>query len=101
MKKTNIWEPVYKISPKVARALMDIESAKTIVERTALPPAVEAELRRAAMVRSTHFSTRIAGNRLTLKEAQDVIEHKKTSFHGRERDTSEVRNYWNAMLKVE
>ena len=55
MKKSNIWEPVYKITPKVARALMDIEAAKTIVERTALPPAAEAELRRAARVRSTHF----------------------------------------------
>jgi len=101
MKRSTAWQPVYKISPKIARALMDIESAKTIVERTALPPAVEAELRRAARVRSTHFSTRIEGNRLTLKEAQEVIERKKTSFHGRERDTSEVRNYWNAMLKVE
>jgi len=101
MRKSNIWEPVYKISPKVARALMDIESAKTIVDRTALPPAVEAELRRAARVRSTHFSTQIEGNRLTLKEAQEVIEQKKTSFHGRERDTGEVRNYWNALLKVE
>jgi len=101
MKNRNIWNPVFKISPRIARALMDIESAKTIVERTALPPAVEAELRRAARVRSTHFSTRIEGNRLTLKEAQEVIERKKTSFHGRERDTSEVRNYWNAMLKVE
>ena len=80
---------------------MDIEAAKTIVDRTALPPAVEAELRRAARVRSTHFSTRIEGNRLTLKEAQEVIEHKKTSFHGRERDTGEVHNYWNALLKVE
>ena len=101
MKKTKIWKPVYKISHKIARALMDIESAKTIVERTALPPAVEAELRRVARVRSTHFSTRIEGNRLSLKEAQEVIEHKKSSFHGRERDTGEVRNYWNAMLKVE
>lgn len=101
MKKTKIWEPVYKISHKVARALMNIESAKTIVERTTLPPIVEAELRRAARVRSTHFSTRIEGNRLTLKEAQEVIEHEKTSFHGRERDTGEVRNYWNALLKVE
>ena len=47
MKKTNIWDPVYKISPKIARVLMNIAAAKTIVERTALPPAVEAELRRA------------------------------------------------------
>ncbi|MDO8804454.1 MAG: Fic family protein [Elusimicrobiota bacterium] len=101
MKKSNIWEPVYKISPKVARALMDIEAAKTIVERTALPPAAVAELRRAARVRSAHFSTRIEGNRLTLKEAQEVIEDKKASFRGLERDTGEVRNYWNALLKVE
>lgn len=101
MKKSDIWDPVYSMSPKMVRALMAIESAKTIVERTALSPAVEAELRYSARVRSTHFSTRIEGNRLSLKEAQEAIERKKTSFHGRERDVGEVRNYWNAMLKVE
>lgn len=98
--KISLWKPVYVISSAVARALMDIEAAKAVVENTPLSPAIEAELRHKARVRSTHYSTRIEGNRLTLKEAEQVIEEKK-NFHGRERDVREVRNYWDALLKVE
>ncbi len=102
MNKTHtLWRPRYTITPAIARALMDIEAARAVVERTPLPPAAEAELRRRARVRSTHYSTRIEGNRLTLSEAEQVIEGKKAHFHGRERDVSEVKNYWNALLRVE
>ncbi len=80
---------------------MEIEAAKAVVAHTPLPPAVEAELRHRARVRSTHYSTRIEGNRLTLAEAEQVIAEKRTAFHGRERDVAEVRNYWNALLRVE
>lgn len=97
----NRWIPKYSINSSIARALMEIEAAKAIIENTPLSPAIEAELRYKARVRSTHYSTRIEGNKLTLKEAQEVIEHKKTPFHGRERDINEVRNYWNALLKIE
>ena len=99
--KTSIWKPIYIIKSDIARSLMEIEAAKAVVENTPLSPAVEAELRHKARVRSTHYSTRIEGNRLTFKEAQQVIEQKKTAFHGRERDVNEVRNYWDALLKAE
>lgn len=95
------WEPRYALKPAMARGLMDIEAARAIVEHTPLPPAVEAELRHRARVRSTHYSTRIEGNRLTLEEANQVIAGRRTSFAGRERDVGEVRNYWNALLRVE
>ena len=52
-------------------------------------------------MRSTHFSTQIEGNRLTLNEAEQVIQDRRMLFQGRERDVSEVRNYWNARLRVE
>jgi len=100
-KQRNSWKPVYTINPAIARALMEIEAAKAVVESTPLSPVIEAELRHKARVRSTHYSTQIEGNRLTLKEAEQVIEKKKTHFHGRERDIREVRNYWEALLKVE
>ncbi len=87
--------------PAIARALMDIEAARAVVEQTPLPPAAEAELRHRARIRSTHYSTSIEGNRLTLAEAEQVIEGKKAQFHGRERDVGEVKNYWNALLRVE
>lgn len=61
----NIWKPVYAISSTIARALMKIEAAKAVVENTPLSPAIEVELRHKARVRSTHYSTRIEGNRLT------------------------------------
>jgi Fic family protein len=99
--KRSLWKPIYTITPAIARGLMEIEAVRAVVERTPLSLAAEVELRHRARIRSTHYSTRIEGNRLTLKEAQDIIEQKKTGFHGRERDVKEVRNYWDALLKVE
>ncbi|MCF7837100.1 MAG: Fic family protein [Candidatus Marinimicrobia bacterium] len=95
------WVPVYGITPKAAKDLMRIEAIRTEIAHIPLPPPVEAELRRQARVRSTHFSTRIEGNRLTLDEAERVIRDDRAVFQGRERDVSEVRNYWNARLRVE
>ena len=67
------WHPRYVITPAIAQGLMEIEAARAVVEETPLPLAVEAELRRRARIRSTHFSTRIEGNRLTLVEAEEAI----------------------------
>lgn len=96
-----LWKPTYQFNSAIVRALMDIEAVKAVVEQMPLSPAVQAELRHKARVRSTHYSTRIEGNRLTLKEAEKVIAEQKANFHGRERDVGEVRNYWDALLKVE
>ena len=58
------WAPQYALTATIAKRLMEIEAARAVVENTTLPPAVEAELRHRARVRSTHYSTRIEGNRL-------------------------------------
>ena len=95
------WFPCYTLTPSIARWLMEIEAARAVVEHTPLPPTVEAELRHRARLRSTHYSTRIEGNRLSLGEAAQVIEGQRHTFQGRERDVGEVQHYWNALLKVE
>jgi Fic family protein len=95
------WRPHYTITPAIARGLMRIAAARAVVEQTPIPPAVAEELRRGARLRSTHFSTRIEGNRLTLEEAAQVIEGRTLEAPGRERDVREVQNYWNAFLRVE
>lgn len=95
------WQPTYTITPTIASALMKIEAARAVVEHIPLSLAAQAELRYRARIRSTHYSTRIEGNRLTLAEAEQVIEGKPFTFHGRERDVGEVQNYWNALLRVE
>jgi Fic family protein len=96
---TLVWQPRYTITSVLARRLMEIEAARTVVEQSPLPPPVEAELR--VRVRATHYSTRIEGNRLTLEETARVIAQDGATVRGRERDVREVRNYWNALLRVE
>ena len=97
----DLWQPRFTITPAMTRDLMAIEAARAVVERVPLTPAAEAQLRREARLRSTHYSTRIEGNRLTLAEAEKAIEQRRSTFHGRERDAREVRNYWRALLRVE
>jgi cell filamentation protein, protein adenylyltransferase len=95
------WRPSYILTPAMARRLMEIEAARAVVEQIPLPPAVVSEMRNRARLRSTHYSTRIEGNRLTLAEAEQVLAGRKVPLHGRERDVSEVRSYWKALLRVE
>jgi Fic family protein len=80
---------------------MKIEAARTVIEQTPFTPAVLAQLRAQARIRATHYSTRIEGNRLTLEQASQVIEVKSAVIQGRERDVHEVRNYWNALVRIE
>jgi Fic family protein len=96
-----VWQPHYTLTPAIVRGLMEIEAARAVVAHTPLPPAAEAELRRRARIRSTHYSTQIEGNRLTLAEAEQVIAGQPIPVLGRERDIREVRHYWNAFLRVE
>jgi len=79
---------------------MEIEAARQTVQLTVLPPQVAERLRQEARIRSTHYSTRIEGNRLTLVEAgQAVLEERR--FPGREHDIREVQNYYRALQRVE
>lgn len=96
-----MWRPRFTITPEIANALMRIEAARAIVDQTPLPPAAAEELRRKARLRSTHYSTQIEGNRLTLEEASRVISGQPINTVGKERDVREVKNYWNAFLRVE
>ena len=90
----------YTFTPAIVRDLMAIEAARQTVRLTVLPPAVVEQLRQEARVRSTHYSTRIEGNRLSLAEAERaVLEGQR--FPGRERDVREVQNYYRALQRVE
>ncbi len=86
------WQPRYILTSTIARSLMVIEAAHVVVEHTPLSPLAEAELRHRARLRSTHYSTRIEGNRLTLAETEQVIAGNAQRFQGRERDVREVQN---------
>jgi len=95
------WSPRYTLTPAIARGLMQIEAARALVDHMPLSPAAEAELRARARVRAAHYSTYIEGNRLTMVQAKAVIADEQLQIAGRERDVFEVRNYWDALLRVE
>ncbi len=98
---TEIWQPHYFITPQLARWLMEVESARVVVDQTVFSPVIEAEMRQRARIRATHYSTRIEGNRLTLEQAEQVIQQKDAAIQGRDRDVREVRNYWEGLLRVQ
>jgi Fic family protein len=95
------WSPRWSYNDSIARSLMEIARANSAVEQHAWSPIVEEEIRFRARLRSTHFSTRIEGNRLTLAETEEVVRKRRVQFAGRQRDVREVDNYWHAMLQVE
>lgn len=102
MNKPALWQPNYSISPAVASYLVTIERIRTELAATHLSASAFTRLLHQARLNSTHFSTRIEGNRLTIPEAEQVIAAPTAAPPtGREGDTAEVRNYWNARVKVE
>jgi Fic family protein len=94
------FEPRYGISAQTAVALMAIERSRTVIEQQPVHPALITSLRESARLLSTHYSTQIEGNRLTLPEVKKVIAG-EGGFPGRERDEKEVLNYYKAADKAE
>lgn len=92
--------PKYSITAETAKALMAIEASRSAVDRLPINPQLIASLRESARLLSTHYSTQIEGNRLTLPEVEQVIAG-QGGFPGRERDEKEVRNYYLAVDKAE
>jgi len=90
----------FTFKPKIVRHLQVIERAREGMRHVILPPALAERLRSQAQLRATHYSTRIEGNRLTLKETEQVIQQGKL-FPGRERDVKEVERYYRAIQLME
>jgi Fic family protein len=95
-----MFKPVYQITPRIARSLMEIEAAKQAVSSLPMTAQAQARLRETARLLSSHYSTQIEGNRLTLEEATRVIK-KQDHFPGRKRDEQEVLGYYRALDEME
>ncbi len=90
----------FELTSSIVRQLQAIERVRETVRLTVLPPAVAEVLRFKANIRSTHYSTQIEGNQLTLKETEMVVQEGQ-SFPGRERDVQEVERYYQALQQME
>lgn len=94
------FEPKYKITPAVAKSLSSIEVSRTLMEDLPTTFKMMASLRETARIASTHHSTAIEGNRLTIDEVRKVIEE-YAHFSHREKDEAEVVNYYRALDQVD
>jgi Fic family protein len=79
---------------------MRIEAAKQAVADLPMTLNMQVKLRETARLLSTHYSTQIEGNRLTLDEAKRVI-RKDERIIGRQRDEQEVLGYYRALNELE
>ena len=95
------WKPNYTMTNKIINKLMRLESLRSITSGIPIASKISAKLKHEARLKSVHFSTRIEGNRLSLKQAKGVIDEDKRNLYGRERDVKEVQNYWNALIETE
>ncbi len=90
----------FELTPTIVRYLQTIERVRETVRLTVLPSAVAEVLRFQANIRSTHYSTAIEGNRLTLAETEMVVQQGR-QFPGREMDVLEVERYYHALQQME
>ncbi len=80
---------------KIVNDLIKINRAKEIVDFSVIPVFIEEEFIHEAMNKMVHYSTKIEGNNLSLKE---VIVALESNGDTHERNVLEVRNYYNALV---
>ncbi len=90
MFKTN-----FNITNKITRYLTEIAGARAIIFNAPLIPKWEIDLRRQALINSTHASTSIEGNKLSFEEVSDLMIGRKIT--ATLKDKKEVLNYFEAL----
>ena len=94
-----MFNPEYRLTNKIVQMLTGIAEGRAVIERARLLPKQELRLRRQALIRMTHSSTAIEGNRLNAKEVEAVADRKKVDAP--ERDIYEVQNYLDALKYIQ
>lgn len=94
-----MFNPQYKLTDQILRDLTAIAEAKGIIDRAKILPPQEVRLRRRAVIRMTHHSTEIEGNRLNLEQVEALYAKKKIDAPAR--DIYEVKNYLQALKFIE
>ena len=92
------FNPKYTITDKILNNLTAIASAREVIEQAYLIPKWEAKLRRQALLRNTHSSTAIEGNKLSLEQVEALAEGKDVIATNK--DKQEVLNYIEALEKI-
>ena len=93
-----MFSPQYKLTNKILNMLTAIAETRAVIERAKILPKQELRLRRQALIRMTHASTKIEGNNLDIHQVEAIAEHKKIDAPAR--DIYEVENYLKALRYI-
>ncbi len=105
-----MYEPVYRITHTLLKAVGLIEGARELIEHAALVPAYEAQFRKEAMERTVHHGTHLEGNELSKEQAQKIVAVAETRVEGavqrsgvtaKDRDIQEVINYRKVLTWID
>ncbi len=92
--------PRYSITPKITQSLGRIQTAKEKMAHTSFAPTVLTSLREATRLHSTHYATKMAGNKCEPKQIENLLTHQE-HIPGHEHDENEIKAYYAALKMVE
>jgi len=89
------FRPNFRFTKKISDCLARIEESRGLIENLPITASMLEGLRKTSRLISTHYSTKIEGNRLTMEQVEQVLFEKKT-IPNRKRDEAEIRGYYKA-----
>jgi len=94
-----MFKPNFKYTGKIVKLLTQISGAREAILNSLLIPKWEITLRRDAIIHSSHSSTSIEGNRLSLEEVSALAQGRNiTATH---KDKQEVLNYLKTLENID
>lgn len=94
------FNPSFRMTQSILDYLHKIENVKESFKNSNISPVFMASLKNSIKIASIHYSTKIEGNRLTLKEVEEAV-FKRKIIENRQRDSFEVNAYYKAMNYIE
>ncbi|MFH1260205.1 MAG: Fic family protein [Elusimicrobiota bacterium] len=90
------FKPKFTITPKLNKALVEIERVRGFLDAVKLKDEWIAEMQKRALILESHHSTHIEGTALSFEQAKDILEGKKVAGVNLN-DEKELLNYKKAM----
>ena len=90
------FNPKFTITPKMNKALVEIERVRGFLDAIRLKEDWFAEMQKKALILESHHSTHIEGTDLSLEQSRSILEGKKVKGVNRD-DEKELLNYKKAM----
>lgn len=90
-----VYNPRFDFTNEIVILLSKIEYYRGMVSSKTLPLHISEKLKERAKLKSTHYSTYIEGNRLTLQQVEELV--KRRPDQSESYQAQEARNYWRAL----